>query len=244
LGLHRSGVFGSRQKLARDYRRFFQIKAYLWEHEPMLASGHFQDAIEPPSASDVVLLIVYDDVVSAACNHALEFAQFVIAGKARPQHVRECCGASGSVAATRSPTRGGGAVRRGVGDAVHRRRARAAREPPVAACRERSSNRIARIRNGKAGARGCRDQTRALAKEERAAEALRATQRETAQTLAAQVQLAHSQHDARCARTLAVQAGNIEKGGPARRRPSCERAHQQSALKTHRSSTKELSQMD
>src|SRR3954468_11144533 len=24
LGLHRSGVFGSRQKLARDYRRFFQ----------------------------------------------------------------------------------------------------------------------------------------------------------------------------------------------------------------------------
>jgi hypothetical protein len=51
-----------------------------------------------------------------------------------------------------------------------------------------------------------------LAKEERAAEALRATQRETAQTLAAQVQLANSQHDARCARTLAVQAGNIEKG--------------------------------
>jgi hypothetical protein len=47
------------QKLARDYARFFQIEAYLWEHEPMLASGHFQDAIEPPSESDVVLLIVY-----------------------------------------------------------------------------------------------------------------------------------------------------------------------------------------
>ncbi|MCC7346069.1 MAG: hypothetical protein IT538_01615 [Variibacter sp.] len=47
------------QKLARDYARFFEIEAYLWEHEPMLASGHFQDAIEPPSASDVVVLILY-----------------------------------------------------------------------------------------------------------------------------------------------------------------------------------------
>ena len=47
------------QKLARDYARFFQIESYLWEYEPMLASGHFQDAIEPPSASDVVVLIVY-----------------------------------------------------------------------------------------------------------------------------------------------------------------------------------------
>ena len=47
------------QKLARDYARYFQIEAYLWEHEPMLASGHFQDAIEPPSACDVVVLIVY-----------------------------------------------------------------------------------------------------------------------------------------------------------------------------------------
>jgi hypothetical protein len=47
------------QKLARDYARFFRIEPYLWEHEPMLASGHFQDAIEPPSESDIVLLIVY-----------------------------------------------------------------------------------------------------------------------------------------------------------------------------------------
>jgi hypothetical protein len=47
------------QKLARDYVRFFQIEPYLWEHEPMLASGHFQDAIEPPSSSDIVILIVY-----------------------------------------------------------------------------------------------------------------------------------------------------------------------------------------
>lgn len=47
------------QKLARDYQRFFKIEPYLWEYEPMLASGHFQDAIEPPSASDVVVLVVY-----------------------------------------------------------------------------------------------------------------------------------------------------------------------------------------
>ncbi|MFI5013704.1 MAG: hypothetical protein ACHQAY_15295 [Hyphomicrobiales bacterium] len=47
------------QKLARDYARFFRIEPYLWEYEPMLASGHFQDAIEPPSASDIVVLIVY-----------------------------------------------------------------------------------------------------------------------------------------------------------------------------------------
>jgi outer membrane protein assembly factor BamB len=50
------------QKLARDYARFFQIEPYLWEHEPMLASGHFQDAIEPPSASDIVILIVYSRI--------------------------------------------------------------------------------------------------------------------------------------------------------------------------------------
>lgn len=47
------------QKLARDYGRFFRITPYLWEYEPMLASGHFQDAIDPPSRSDIVVLVVY-----------------------------------------------------------------------------------------------------------------------------------------------------------------------------------------
>ncbi|WP_375460409.1 AAA family ATPase [uncultured Enterovirga sp.] len=47
------------QKLARDYQRFFRVEPYLWEYEPMLASGHFQDAIEPPSRSDVLVLVVY-----------------------------------------------------------------------------------------------------------------------------------------------------------------------------------------
>ena len=46
-------------KLAQDYTRYFSIDSYRWEHEPMLASGHFQDAIEPPSESDIVILILW-----------------------------------------------------------------------------------------------------------------------------------------------------------------------------------------
>jgi TPR repeat protein len=45
--------------LAQNYARFFAIEPYLWEFEAMLASGHFQDSIEPPSAFDVVVLIVW-----------------------------------------------------------------------------------------------------------------------------------------------------------------------------------------
>lgn len=46
-------------KLAQEYSRFFSIESYRWEHEPMLASGHFQDAIDPPSAFDIVILILW-----------------------------------------------------------------------------------------------------------------------------------------------------------------------------------------
>jgi len=46
-------------KLAQDYGRFFSIEAFRWEHEAMLASAHFQDAIEPPSAFDIVVLILW-----------------------------------------------------------------------------------------------------------------------------------------------------------------------------------------
>jgi len=28
------------------------VEAYFWDHEAMLASGHFQDPIEPPSVFD------------------------------------------------------------------------------------------------------------------------------------------------------------------------------------------------
>jgi WD40 repeat protein len=47
------------ERLAQDYARFFTIEPYLWEFEAMIASGHFQDSIEPPSAFDVVILILW-----------------------------------------------------------------------------------------------------------------------------------------------------------------------------------------
>ena len=47
------------QKLARDYQRYFVIEPFLWEYEPLLASRHFQDAIDPPSSFDIVLLFVW-----------------------------------------------------------------------------------------------------------------------------------------------------------------------------------------
>jgi WD40 repeat protein len=47
------------EKLAKTYARFFAIEPILWEVEPMLASGHFQDQITPPRETDIVLLIVW-----------------------------------------------------------------------------------------------------------------------------------------------------------------------------------------
>jgi WD40 repeat protein/TPR repeat protein len=47
------------ERLAQDYARFLKIEPYLWEFEAMVASGQFQDSIEPPSAFDVVVLIVW-----------------------------------------------------------------------------------------------------------------------------------------------------------------------------------------
>ena len=46
-------------RLAQDYARYFTLETYRWEYEPMLASGHFQDSIDPPSACDIVVLIVW-----------------------------------------------------------------------------------------------------------------------------------------------------------------------------------------
>jgi WD40 repeat protein len=46
------------EKLAHEFARFFAIEPYLWEYEPMLASGHFQDSIDPPSKFDAVILIL------------------------------------------------------------------------------------------------------------------------------------------------------------------------------------------
>ena len=46
------------EKLAQEFARFLVIEPYLWEYEPMLASGHFQDAIEPPRNFDAVIIIL------------------------------------------------------------------------------------------------------------------------------------------------------------------------------------------
>ena len=46
-------------KVSQDYSRFFAIESYRWEHEALLASKHFQDAIELPSAFDIVVLILW-----------------------------------------------------------------------------------------------------------------------------------------------------------------------------------------
>jgi hypothetical protein len=47
------------EKLAKVYARFFAIEPVLWEVEPMLASGHFEDHLIAPSATDIVVLIVW-----------------------------------------------------------------------------------------------------------------------------------------------------------------------------------------
>ena len=53
------------ERLAQDYARFYEIEPYLWEYEAMVASGHFQDSIEPPSAFDIVLLILWSRLGTA-----------------------------------------------------------------------------------------------------------------------------------------------------------------------------------
>src|SRR5271166_667896 len=47
------------RRLDREFRRFFAVEPYLWEQEPQLASGHFQDYIQPPAEFDVVVLILW-----------------------------------------------------------------------------------------------------------------------------------------------------------------------------------------
>jgi WD40 repeat protein len=53
------------EKLAKNYARFISITAVLWEVEPMLASGHFQDQIIPPSQTDILVLIVWSRLGTA-----------------------------------------------------------------------------------------------------------------------------------------------------------------------------------
>ncbi|WP_244612406.1 ATP-binding protein, partial [Methylobacterium haplocladii] len=46
-------------KLARDYAGLVEVRPYFWESEPLRASSHFQDEIEPPSQHDIVVLILW-----------------------------------------------------------------------------------------------------------------------------------------------------------------------------------------
>lgn len=57
-------------KLSQDYSRSFALESFRWEHEPMLASGHFQDAIEPPSAFDIVIFIVWSRLGTPLPQHS------------------------------------------------------------------------------------------------------------------------------------------------------------------------------
>jgi tetratricopeptide (TPR) repeat protein len=47
-------------RLNQEFSRSFEIRTVLWETEPMLAGGHFQDIIEPePGDSDIVVVILW-----------------------------------------------------------------------------------------------------------------------------------------------------------------------------------------
>jgi eukaryotic-like serine/threonine-protein kinase len=47
------------KRLRREFARFYDISPVLWEYEPMLSSGHFQDIIDPPSDADIVVVILW-----------------------------------------------------------------------------------------------------------------------------------------------------------------------------------------
>jgi WD40 repeat protein len=53
------------QRIRREFSRFFDVSAILWEYDPMLSSGHFQDVIEKPSNTDIVVLILWSRLGTA-----------------------------------------------------------------------------------------------------------------------------------------------------------------------------------
>jgi hypothetical protein len=68
------------EKLAQDYGRHFQtIEPYIWQHEAMLASKHFQDSIELPSAFDIV---------GRQCRNERRFANTAASMGGRPSPAR------------------------------------------------------------------------------------------------------------------------------------------------------------
>jgi hypothetical protein len=56
-------------RLKREFARFFDISAVLWEYEPMLASGHFQDVIDPPGEADALVMILWSRLGTPLPEH-------------------------------------------------------------------------------------------------------------------------------------------------------------------------------
>ena len=47
------------QRLDQEFARDLDVRAVSWEHEPLLASHHFQDLITPPHDTDIVVVILW-----------------------------------------------------------------------------------------------------------------------------------------------------------------------------------------
>jgi hypothetical protein len=47
------------KRLAREFAYHFAVEPMLWEHEPLLATQHFQDLIVPPHQTDIVVTILW-----------------------------------------------------------------------------------------------------------------------------------------------------------------------------------------
>lgn len=47
------------ERMGREFAYFFEIEPVLWEHEPLRATGHFQEQITPPSETDIVVCILW-----------------------------------------------------------------------------------------------------------------------------------------------------------------------------------------
>jgi hypothetical protein len=46
-------------RLAREFAHHCLIEPVLWERQPLVATGHFQDDITPPSETDIVVVIIW-----------------------------------------------------------------------------------------------------------------------------------------------------------------------------------------
>ncbi|MBF0182223.1 MAG: hypothetical protein HQM03_19580 [Magnetococcales bacterium] len=56
-------------RLRLEFSHLFAIEPVLWEDEPMLASGHFQDIITKPSATDIVVVILWSRLGTLLPDH-------------------------------------------------------------------------------------------------------------------------------------------------------------------------------